>query len=86
MTTTTIKTNKCETLTITKGKSLRWYDTHAYGLSKRVVWHDENGGMWVRMNGKFIEACYYVYGRIETYVDENGVMPMWGNRFAYEVK
>lgn len=86
MTTTTIKTNKGETLNITKGKSLSWYNTHAYGMTKKVVWHDEDGGMWVKMNGKFIEACYHLYGRIETYVDETGVEPIWGcGRYAYEL-
>lgn len=87
MTTTTIKTNKREVLNITKGKSLRWYNTNAYGLSKKVVWHDEDGGMWVKMNGKFIEVCYRMYGYIETYVDENGVQPIWGyGRRAYEIQ
>ena len=83
---TTIKTNKCETLNLTKGESLRWYNTNAYGMTKKVVWNDENGGMWVRMSGKFIEVCYRRFGFYDDNIDENGVMPMWNRRFAYEVR
>lgn len=86
MTTTAIKTNKGETLNITKGKSLRWHSVHACGLSKRFVWHDENGGMWVKANGKYIEARYRAYGFYGDKVDENAVEPARSRRFAYEMQ
>lgn len=81
---TTIKTNKREILNITKGESKRWYSATAYGLTKRVVWHDENGGMWVKMNGKFEEVRYRTFGFYGDMVDESAVKSAY-NRFAYEM-
>lgn len=81
---TTIKTNKKEILNITKGKSLRWYSTNAYGGTKKVVWHDENGGMWVKMSGEFREVRYRTYGFDGDMVDKNAVRPTY-RRYACEI-
>jgi hypothetical protein len=84
--TKTIKTYKSETLTITKLGSFSWYNTHAYGLTKKVVWQDENGGMWVRMNGEFVNVNFRKWGTYAQYVDTNAVEPEYFNRmYATEI-
>ena len=85
MTTKTIRTYKHETLTITKLGSFNWHNTHAYGLTKKVVWQDENGGMWVRMSGEFQKVVFYKWGTYAQYTDTNAVMPTFRYERATEI-
>ena len=73
-----------EVLTITKVGPKRWRNIHAYGLTNRIVWKDQNGDMWVRMSGKWIQVQYYIMlrGRI---VEESMVEPAGNCRTAEEV-
>lgn len=82
---TTIKTYEHETLTITRLGSFSWYSTHAYGLTKKVVWKDENGGMWVRMNGKFQKVMFRKWGTYAQYTDTSAVEPTFRWQTAVEI-
>lgn len=74
MTIKTIKTITGETLNIAKVGSKKWYGTHVYGLTKKVVWEDENGGMWVRVSGEWRKVEYRVWGSFGQYTDTSSVM------------
>jgi len=80
--TKTIKVNfRNETLTISKFATKTW---GWLGRTNRVVWKDQNGGMWVRMSGEWIEVQYYVSWRDEREHD-SAVERVFGGRTAKEI-
>lgn len=82
----TIETKDHETLTIFKLGSFNWYNNNAYGRTKKVVWKDENGGMWVRMNGQFQKVKFRTWGTYCQYTDVSSVEPTCKWERAREVE